>query len=139
MLDNDEIELVFDDNHLAIQLFGEYDQNLAMLEKQLDVKTSLIGNHIIIKGNETKIKQAQQVLEELYERLGQGDEISTIDVKALSNLAKENHKNDSLTQFYSLDKIGKKSHVKMAKIAQKTNYSCSHPSTRFLYSRPITK
>jgi len=34
----EEIELVFDDNRLASALFGEFDQNLALIERKLGLE-----------------------------------------------------------------------------------------------------
>ena len=45
-----EITLTFDDNRLAGLVFGQYDQNLAHLERRLGVVANANGNHVIVKG-----------------------------------------------------------------------------------------
>ena len=45
----EHIVLSFDDNKLASQLFGQFDNHLAMLEQQLDVEAVARGNRVDIK------------------------------------------------------------------------------------------
>jgi phosphate starvation-inducible protein PhoH and related proteins len=74
-----EITLTFDDNRLASLVFGHYDQNLAHLERRLDVVATANGNRVVIRGTPDGSEQARRVLESLYDRaaegvpLGQGD------------------------------------------------------------------
>ena len=61
--------LAFDDNKLASTLFGQYGQNLALLERKLDVVADSRGNHVTIEGTREACDQARRVLETLYEQL----------------------------------------------------------------------
>lgn len=75
------IDLAFDDNQLAIMLFGEFDQNLALLEKRLGVHAVAHGNMVTITGSTEATAQARRVLEALYDRLLEGHEILQGDVE----------------------------------------------------------
>jgi len=65
----------FDDNSLLPLLFGEHDQNLARLEKQLGVSLVSRGNRLAIQGPEDSALAAGQALEALYERLKKGMQV----------------------------------------------------------------
>ena len=43
-----QIVLAFDDNRLASALFGQYGQNLALIERRLNVVADSRGNHVTI-------------------------------------------------------------------------------------------
>src|SRR5262249_21195133 len=75
-----QLALTFDDNRLASQLFGQYGQNLAMIERRLGVVAEQRGNHVTIEGTRDAREQARHVLEGLYDRLKRGDELSSGDV-----------------------------------------------------------
>ncbi|MGC1324129.1 MAG: PhoH family protein, partial [Xanthobacteraceae bacterium] len=75
-----QISLSFDDNHLASALFGQYGQNLALIERRLGVVANSRGNTITIEGSRDACDQARRVLEGLYDRLKRGDELVQGDV-----------------------------------------------------------
>src|ERR1700758_1738001 len=75
-----QIVLTFDDNRLASTLFGQYGQNLALIERRLGVVANSLGNTVTIEGSRDACDQARRVLESLYERLKRGDELSSGDV-----------------------------------------------------------
>src|SRR6185437_10872836 len=76
-----EITLAFDDNRHASMLFGQYDQNLAKMERRLGVLANANGNHVTIKGPEDACEQARQVLETLYARVKLGQTIGLGEVE----------------------------------------------------------
>lgn len=78
--DDAEIVLAFDDNRLASRLFGQYDQNLAFLEKRLKIAATARGNHVTLAGAGEACEQAKAVLETLYKRLKDGHDVSLGDV-----------------------------------------------------------
>jgi phosphate starvation-inducible PhoH-like protein len=82
-----QIVMTFDDNRLASELFGEYGQNLASLERRLGVIADSRGNHVTIEGSREACEQARRVLESLYEQLKNGAELSTGDVEGAIRLA----------------------------------------------------
>jgi phosphate starvation-inducible PhoH-like protein len=45
-----QIVVAFDDNRLASGLFGQYGQNLALIERRLGVVAEQRGNHVTIAG-----------------------------------------------------------------------------------------
>lgn len=67
-----EVVLSFDDNRLASLVFGQYDQNLAHLERRLGVVISPNGNHVTVKGPRETAEQAGRVLKTLYARAKAG-------------------------------------------------------------------
>jgi phosphate starvation-inducible PhoH-like protein len=82
-----QLALTFDDNRLALILFGQYGQNLALIERRLGVVANSRGNHVTIQGTREACEQARRVLESLYERLKQGDELVQGDVEGTIRLA----------------------------------------------------
>jgi phosphate starvation-inducible PhoH-like protein len=67
-----EIALLFDDNRLAGSVFGQFDQNLAHLERRLDVVATANGNRVVIRGVPASTDLARRALEGLYEQARQG-------------------------------------------------------------------
>lgn len=79
--------LAFEDNRLASTLFGQYGQNLALLERRLGVVAEQRGNHVTLAGPRDGVEQARRVLETLYERLKQGGELVSGDFEGAIRLA----------------------------------------------------
>jgi phosphate starvation-inducible PhoH-like protein len=82
-----QITLTFDDNRLASLLFGQYGQNLALIERRLGVVANSRGNQVTLEGSREAGEQARRVLENLYERLKRGDELVQGDVDGNIRLA----------------------------------------------------
>jgi phosphate starvation-inducible protein PhoH and related proteins len=82
-----QVTLNFDDNRLASALFGQYGQNLALIERRLGVVANSRGNHVTIEGTREACEQARRVLDTLYDRLKHGDELSQGDVDGTIRLA----------------------------------------------------
>jgi phosphate starvation-inducible PhoH-like protein len=76
-----QIVLTFDDNRLASTLFGQYGQNLALIERRLAVVANSRGNHVTLEGSREACDQARRVLESLYDRLKRGDDLVQGDVE----------------------------------------------------------
>ena len=57
-----QIALAFDDNRLASLLFGQYGQNLALIERRLGVVVDQRGNHVTIAGSSDAVEHARRVL-----------------------------------------------------------------------------
>ena len=80
---NDGLEnalIEFPDNRLLIDLCGEYDRNLAIIEKTLLVQIVRRGNQLSVVGDAETTNEAQMVLRALYERLELGRTIGIIDI-----------------------------------------------------------
>ena len=84
---NHKRDLVFDDNRLAGALFGEFDQNLALVEKRIGVDAIARGNTVTLTGTLDEISRAQRVLESLYDRLMEGHDIASGDVEGAIRMA----------------------------------------------------
>src|SRR5246127_1702879 len=76
-----QIVLTFDDNRLASTLFGQYGQNLALIERRLGVVANSRGNQVTVEGAREACDQARRVLESLYDRIKRGDELVQGDVE----------------------------------------------------------
>jgi phosphate starvation-inducible PhoH-like protein len=68
-------------------LFGQYGQNLAMIERRLGVVAEQRGNHVTLEGSRDACEQARRVLDGLYTRLKRGDEVVSGDVEGAIRLA----------------------------------------------------
>ncbi|RAI40497.1 PhoH family protein [Rhodoplanes roseus] len=82
-----QIVLAFEDNRLALALFGQYGQNLALIERRLGVTADSRGNHVTLGGPREACEQARRVLENLYEQLSRGHELGQGDVEGAIRLA----------------------------------------------------
>lgn len=82
-----QIVLAFDDNRLALALFGQYGQNLALIERRLGVTADSRGNHVTLGGPRDACEQARRVLETLYEQLQRGHDLGQGDVEGAIRLA----------------------------------------------------
>ena len=83
------MHLQFDDNRLLPLLFGEHDQNLARIEKELGVTLVSRGNQLAISGPATAVSTARTVLTGLYQRLKRGLEVDRGEVEAAMRLARQ--------------------------------------------------
>jgi phosphate starvation-inducible protein PhoH and related proteins len=75
-----ELIVSLDDNRIASLVFGQYDQNLAHLERRLGIVANANGNHVTIKGPRETAEQARRVVELLRKRVKAGATITTGDV-----------------------------------------------------------
>jgi phosphate starvation-inducible PhoH-like protein len=82
-----QIVVAFDDNRLASALFGQYGQNLALIERRLGVVADQRGNHVTVAGARDGCEQARHVLEGLYDQLKRGHDLTTGDVEGAIRLA----------------------------------------------------
>jgi phosphate starvation-inducible protein PhoH and related proteins len=73
--DRARIDLHFDKTHLLGALFGEFDRNLVMIENRLGVYISARGDRLLIEGEAESCARARDVLNGLYNRLSQGQDI----------------------------------------------------------------
>ena len=75
-----EITLSFPDNKHASALFGQYDQNLAKIERGLGVVANAIGNQVTIKGPPEACERARHVLQLRYDRIKLGQAVGMGDI-----------------------------------------------------------
>ena len=82
-----QVVLAFEDNRFASVLFGQYGQNLALIERRLNVVAEQRGNHVTIEGSRDAVEQARRVLEGLYEQIKRGSDVVSGDVEGAIRLA----------------------------------------------------
>jgi phosphate starvation-inducible PhoH-like protein len=79
--------VTFDDNRRASTLFGQYGQNLALIERKLGVAADSRGNQVMLEGSRDAVERARRVLEALYEQVKRGADLSQGDVDGAIRLA----------------------------------------------------
>jgi phosphate starvation-inducible PhoH-like protein len=128
-----QLELAFDDNRLAAQLYGDFDQNLALLEQRLGVSATPRGNHVLLKGAASAIDQARRVLDSLYELLEEGRSIEVADVDSIIRMIESD---DSQLSLPTLEKKGK---VRMAQIATRKATIVARTPAQDAYMRAMER
>lgn len=71
----------------AIEIFGQFDKNIKMISKQLDVSVVNRDQNIKISGNEDNVNIAESAILSLEKMLASGDEINDVSVQYAINLA----------------------------------------------------
>lgn len=99
------VSLAFDDNRLASELFGQYDQHLAILEQRLGVEAVARGNEVSIRGTEEACAQARHALQHLYGRLKKGHDIRVADVDGAVRMARAKDRQLSLPSLDRPDSV----------------------------------
>ena len=75
-----EVTLTFADNRLASLVFGQYDQNIAKIERRLGIVATANGNRLIVRGPSEACELARRVFNNLYERVKDGQPATLGDV-----------------------------------------------------------
>jgi phosphate starvation-inducible PhoH-like protein len=75
-----EVTLTLSDNRSVLAAYGQYDQNLAKIERKLGVSIHVNGNHVTIKGPPEASGNAQRALVKIYERARSGQNIGLGDI-----------------------------------------------------------
>ncbi len=78
----DDTLIEFSDNRLLIDLCGEFDSNLALIESLLAVQILRRGNQLVVHGEPESRARARALLESLYERLEQGRAVEPGQIEA---------------------------------------------------------
>lgn len=128
----EHIVLEFNNNNLASQLFGQYDQHLAMLEQNLDIEAIARGNEVNLRGESTAIRQARVTLEHLYSRLEAGETIEAGDVEGAIRMAAADNQ-------LSLPGTEKASMLSMAKIGTRKKIIQARTPTQDAYIRAMDR
>ncbi|MEM7215774.1 MAG: PhoH family protein [Pseudomonadota bacterium] len=122
--------LGFADNQLAQQLFGQFDQHLAMLEQQLEVEAAARGNELFLTGESTAIHQARIAMEHLYSRLESGEQVVSGDVDGAIRMA-------AADKQLSLPDMEKNNMLAMAKIGTRKKIIQARTPTQDTYIRSM--
>ena len=128
-----QLELAFEDNRLAAQLYGDFDQNLALIEQRLKITATPRGNHLMLKGPASSIDQARRVLESLYSMLEDGHPIDIANVDTMIRMIETE---DSQLSLPTLEKKGK---VRMAQIATRKATIVARTPAQDAYMRAMER
>jgi phosphate starvation-inducible PhoH-like protein len=79
------MKLVFEDNQLCRDLYGEREVHLQILEKELQVSLRARGNELELSGEEGNVAVAHAILEQLYSTLKKGFPLREEDVRRIVN------------------------------------------------------
>jgi len=79
----------FEDNRHLNVLLGEYDGHLALLEERLGIEAHAHGNVVTLTGPAAACETARDVLEKLYARIRQGEDVGPGDIDGLLRHAGE--------------------------------------------------
>ncbi|MBT6093327.1 MAG: PhoH family protein [Rhodospirillaceae bacterium] len=82
-------ERIFEDNGLALELFGAHHANLARLEQGLGVQLHARGNELTITGPRDAVAEACDALDHLYARLQGGMPVDLAEVDAAVRMSAE--------------------------------------------------
>jgi len=85
--DMTHIVLVFDDNRLVRELFGQFDENIALVERELDVSAVARGNELEVRGSAFATGLARLTFDHLYSRLQDGENLVAGDVEGAIRMA----------------------------------------------------
>ncbi len=128
-----QLELAFEDNKLAAQLYGDFDQHLALIEQRLAVQATPRGNHVMLKGPASAVDQGRRVLESLYELLEEGQ---PIDVGNVDSMIRMVETEDSQLTLPTLEKKGR---VRMAQIATRKATIVARTPAQDAYMRAMDR
>lgn len=78
-----ELVLTFEDNRSLSIACGNFDQNIARMERRLGVAIHANGNQVSLKGPSTSVDLAKDVLQVLYDRAHAGECLSMGDIDGI--------------------------------------------------------
>jgi len=81
--------LIFDDNHLAAELYGARDETLRLLEGAFGVDAHARGNEVRLVGPTERVSTARKVLEELYGMVRKGREVTAREVREVIRMVNQ--------------------------------------------------
>src|SRR5258706_13964556 len=70
-----QVVLAFEDNRLASLLFGQYGQNLALIERRLGVVAEQRGNHVTLAGSRDGVGRSRRGLQGFFYEPHRGDDV----------------------------------------------------------------
>jgi phosphate starvation-inducible PhoH-like protein len=114
-----ETQLEFPDNFLLIDLCGEHDRHLTMIESALGVQILRRGNQLNIVGEEDARQEAGRVLSALYQRLEAGKTVELGDIdrefRMTTSDTDESADPDAQTELFKGDPSGARVEIKTRK------------------------
>ncbi|WP_425312643.1 PhoH family protein [Martelella limonii] len=103
--------LTFENNRYASELFGQFDEHLKLLEKELGVVAVPRGNSVALSGATLATHQARRALDYLYAQLQKGAQLEKSDVEGAIRMARA--ADDQLT----LPTLERKARLSMSQIS----------------------
>lgn len=113
-------ELHFPDNHALKMLLGEHDENIKLLEKLQNVKLTVRGNRVIVKGDEIGSGIVENLLAQIYTIIKKGYPVYPADIDFANRMLSQDGSVDIEKVFLDTVFISSKKKVITPKsIAQK--------------------
>ena len=131
--DANHFVLTFENNRLAGQLFGQFDEHLKLLEDRLGVAAHPRGNSVAIRGDVTATNQARRALDFLYARLQSGGSVELSDVEGAIRMAVA--ADDQLT----LPTLERRARLSMAQISTRKKTIAARTPTQDAYMRALDR
>lgn len=125
--------LTFENNRHASELFGQFDQNLKLLEQRLAIEASARGNSVSITGEVMATNQARRALDFLYAKIQSGGSVEASDVEGAIRMAVA--ADDQLT----LPTLERKSKLTMAQISTRKKTIVARTPTQDAYMRALER
>ena len=82
-------DIAFDNQALLGELYGQFDANLVQVENRLGVFIAARGDSLQIEGPEDAVARAREVLQTMYDRLAQGQDLDAGAIEALIAMSNE--------------------------------------------------
>ncbi|MEM8796246.1 MAG: PhoH family protein [Pseudomonadota bacterium] len=114
-----------------MDLFGQYDQNLALIEQRIGVEAVTRGNQVTLRGEEDACDHAHRTLETLYEQISMGRTIDAGEVEGAIRMVA-----DEANQLV-LPTMEKKAKVKFAQISTRKKTLVARSKTQDAYIRAM--
>ncbi len=125
--------LTFENNRFASELFGQFDQNLKLLEERLNIDARARGNSVVISGDIVTTNQARRTLDYLYEKLQKGGSVERSDVEGAIRMAVA--ADDQL----SLPTMERKAKLSMAQVSTRKKTIIARTPTQDAYLRALER
>ncbi|MGV1790310.1 phosphate starvation-inducible protein PhoH [Rhizobium lusitanum] len=131
--DANHFTLTFENNRFASELFGQFDQNLKLLEERLGIDARARGNSVVITGDVLATNQARRTLDYLYDKLQKGGNVERSDVEGAIRMAVA--ADDQLT----LPTMERKAKLTMAQISTRKKTIIARTPTQDAYIRALER
>jgi phosphate starvation-inducible PhoH-like protein len=125
--------LTFENNRFASELFGQFDQNLKLLEERLGIDARARGNSVVITGDVPATNQARRTLDYLYDKLQKGGNVERSDVEGAIRMAVA--ADDQLT----LPTMERKAKLTMAQVTTRKKTIIARTPTQDAYLRALER
>jgi len=131
--DANHFVLTFENNRFASELFGQFEQNLKLLEQRLKINVRARGNSVVITGDVLATNQARRTLDYLYDKLQKGGSVEASDVEGAIRMALA--ADDQLT----LPTMERKAKLTMAQVSTRKKTIVARTPTQDAYLRALER